>query len=194
MNYDIPGETALWQQLEDEVLKVRGGPVGIEKILGGGRRGEARAMWTGKVRACVSAVADVAAVRNTGDVRFDVGGSTGVGVYFFLGQVRITSGHDELFTTLGRSPAAVIMSEWAYATWGAAWGKRLDRLVPKRTVVHEPGGALFSGLKFIAQDPAGVGPYLSASTREMALRGGQAEDLGDDGVRRAIQTMQTDEK
>jgi len=83
--------------------------------------------------------------------------------------------HDEgrLSTLLWRPVAAVVLSEWAYLTWGKTWADTLDSLIEPRRVIHIDEGEFFPELRYTAQSPSGIGPYLSASSEAMARRGGR---------------------
>lgn len=187
---NLPDSSELWRQLETHVNNTLGS-VGIEKMLGGRRSGDPRARWTDAASGCLASVAEVAALRQIGDLRFVVGDAGGVTVQLGISHVQVFAGGARLTTILWRPPAAVILSEWAFSTWGETWTSTLNALKSPRTVVHIDEGGYFPGLDFVAQDPSGVGPYISASSSQMAQRGGQAEDLGEDGVRRAIQIIET---
>lgn len=180
----IPSEAEVWAQLERHVARTRGS-VGIEKMLGG-RSSNARGRWT---RAAVDSIRQVAAVTsayNRSDVEFRFGGNEGVDVILDISEVQVRTRAGRLSTILWRPAAAVVLGEWAYTKWGDAWTSTLDSLVKPRDVLPIDESEFFPGLHYVAQDPSGAGPYLSASSEAMARRGGQAEDLGDAGVADAV--------
>lgn len=183
----IPSEAELWAQLERHVAKTRGS-VGIEKMLGG-RSNNAQGRWTRAAVDFLQSVAAVTQVENRGDVEFRIGGDDGVDVLIDISEVQVRSEEGRLSTILSRSAAAVVLGEWAHTRWGDRWTATLDSLVEPRRVIHIDEGEFFPGLKHVAQNPSGTGPYLSASSDAMARRGGQAEDVGDDGVAHAVMQL-----
>lgn len=180
----IPSEEEVWAQLERHVARTLGS-VGIEKMLGG-RSNNARGRWTRAAVDFLRSVAAVTSVDNRGDVNFRVGGNAGVDVILDISEVHVRSTEGRLSTILWRPAAAVVLGEWAYTKWGDTWISTLNSLVEPRGVLHMDEGEFFPGLHYVAQNPSGAGPYLSASSEAMARRGGQAEDLGDDGVANAV--------
>lgn len=180
----IPSEEEVWAQLERHVARTVGS-VGIEKMLGG-RSNNARGRWTRAAVDFLRSVAAVTSVDNRGDVNFRVGGNAGVDVILDISEVHVRSTEGRLSTILWRPAAAVVLGEWAYTKWGDTWISTLNSLVEPRGVLHMDEGEFFPGLHYVAQNPSGAGPYLSASSEAMARRGGQAEDLGDDGVANAV--------
>lgn len=180
----IPSEEEVWAQLERHVARTLGS-VGIEKMLGG-RSNNGRGRWTRAAVDFLRSVAAVTSVDNRGDVNFRVGGNAGVDVILDISEVHVRSTEGRLSTILWRPAAAVVLGEWAYTKWGDTWISTLNSLVEPRGVLHMDEGEFFPGLHYVAQNPSGAGPYLSASSEAMARRGGQAEDLGDDGVANAV--------
>lgn len=180
----IPSEEEVWAQLERHVARTLGS-VGIEKMLGG-RSNNARGRWTRAAVDFLRSVAAVTSVGNRGDVNFRVGGNAGVDVILDISEVHVRSTEGRLSTILWRPAAAVVLGEWGYSKWGDTWISTLNSLVEPRGVLHMDEGEFFPGLHYVAQNPSGAGPYLSASSEAMARRGGQAEDLGDDGVANAV--------
>lgn len=180
----IPSEAEVWAQLEQHVARTRGS-VGIEKMLGG-RSNDARGRWTRAAVDFLKSVAAVTRVDNRGDVEFRVGGDEGVDVLLDISEVQVRSDEGRLSTILWRPAAAVVLSEWAYKRWSDRWTATLDSMIEPRRVVHIDEGEFFPGLQYVAQNPSGTGPYLAATSDVMARRGGQAEDIGDDGVANAV--------
>lgn len=168
----------LWLGLNEHIESTIG-IIGIAKMLGARTRHEAMLVWLSSVRPQIAKL--------TNDVSVDVCGPALLTVDGVL-SVQLDIHHAVIFRDGSRRVSTMILSELGavvlaaagHARWGDDWSRALMLAGPTRPLAYAEDNARtgLDRLPWVAQNPGGPAPWVSAATREEARDSGVAQDIG----------------